>query len=88
MAKFNVTAKAEPASQSNPDPIQPYAVSRSNINKYFPGLSPKTLANLASKGFGPPFFKRGRLCFYLFEDLKNYVTEFEVKTCEKGVSNE
>ena len=53
----------------------PLIVSRQNVPKWFDGLHPKTLANLESQGKGPKSFKKGRLRFYLFEDLLNFITK-------------
>ena len=54
---------------------QPIYIARKEVQKYFPGLSPKTLANQNSKGTGPTPIKRGRLVFYRFEDLKDLFLE-------------
>jgi hypothetical protein len=54
---------------------QPIYIARKEVHKYFPGLSPKTLANQNSKGTGPTPIRRGRLVFYRFEDLKNLFLE-------------
>lgn len=54
---------------------KPLMVARSRVQELFPGLHPKTLANLNSIGDGPPGFKRGRLVFYRVEDLENFLLE-------------
>ena len=54
---------------------QPIYIARKEVQKYFPGLSPKTLANQNSNGTGPTPIKRGRLVFYRFEDLKDLFLE-------------
>ena len=54
---------------------QPIYIARKEVQKYFPGLSPKTLANQNSKGTGPTPIRRGRLVFYRFEDLKSLFIE-------------
>ena len=54
---------------------QPIYIARKEVHKFFPGLSPKTLANQNSKGTGPTPIKCGRLVFYRFEDLKNLFVE-------------
>ena len=54
---------------------QPIYIARKEVHKYFPGLSPKTLANQNSKGTGPTPIRRGRLVFYRFEDLKSLFVE-------------
>jgi hypothetical protein len=53
---------------------QALMVSRQKVPELFPGLNPKTLANLESKGDGPPSFKRGRIRFYWVSDLINFIT--------------
>ena len=54
---------------------QPIYIARKEVQKYFPGLSSKTLANQNSKGTGPTPIKHGRLVFYRFEDLKSLFLE-------------
>ena len=54
---------------------QPIYIARKEVQKYFPGLSSKTLANQNSNGTGPTPIKRGRLVFYRFEDLKGLFLE-------------
>ena len=54
---------------------QPIYIARKEVQNYFPGLSPKTLANQNSKGAGPTPIRRGRLVFYRFEDLKGLFLE-------------
>ena len=52
--------------------IDPIMIARCRVEDYFPGLSPKTLANLNSKGEGPKSFKYGRKVFYRFADLVDF----------------
>ena len=54
---------------------KPIYIARKEVHKFFPGLSPKTLANQNSKGTGPTPIRRGRLVFYHFEDLKSLFVE-------------
>lgn len=56
-------------------PPTPIFIARKEVPKFFPGLSPKTLANRASKGDGPPFYKKGRNVFYKVEDLIKDITQ-------------
>ena len=56
----------------NQNKIHPIMIARCRVEDYFPGLSPKTLANLNSKGKGPAGFKCGRKIFYRFEDLVEF----------------
>jgi len=60
--------------------IHPIMIARSRVGDFFPGLSPKTLANLNSKGKGPAGFKYGRKIFYRFEDL---VESFKPNTAKE-----
>lgn len=53
--------------------IKPRIIARSRVEELYPGLIPKTLANLNSLGKGPPGFKRGRLVFYRCEDIEDYL---------------
>jgi hypothetical protein len=54
---------------------RPIMIARSRVQELFPGLHPKTLANLNSKNEGPPGFKteQGRLIFYRVEDIEKYL---------------
>ena len=52
---------------------KPEYVARHKIEEYFPGLSPKTLANKNSIGEGPKPHKRDRKVFYLFREVCTYV---------------
>ena len=47
----------------------PEFVSRQAVPKHFAGASPKTLANLNSKGLGPKPYGNGRIIFYSYRDL-------------------
>lgn len=59
---------------------KPIFVAASEVPRFFPELSPKTLANLRSQGRGPRWFKRGRRVFYRVEDLERWLMEGEMKT--------
>lgn len=60
--------------------IRPEFIARDRVEIHFEGLIPKTLANLASLGKGPPYHKVGRRCFYRYEDLVNWITRSPIKT--------
>jgi hypothetical protein len=47
----------------------PPVISRPEISKYFPWLSPKYMANLVHQGDGPPYFRNGRIVLYPIKDL-------------------
>ena len=61
---------------------KPLFIAASEVPRFFPGLSPKTLANLRSQGRGPRYFRRGRRVFYRMEDLERWLMEGERKTAE------
>ena len=52
----------------------PEFVARQAVPKHFSGASPKTLANLNSKGLGPKPYKNGRINFYKYKELLKYYT--------------
>ena len=64
------------------DPAEPCPlyVARAKVEKIFVGLKPRTLANLASLGQGPPYFKGGKICWYKVSDLEDWITRYPVKT--------
>jgi hypothetical protein len=47
----------------------PLIICRNQIETFFPGISGKTLANLASQRKGPRYFKSGGLVFYYSKDV-------------------
>jgi hypothetical protein len=63
---------------TKPDPI---FIARQRVGDYFPGLSPKTLANLAAQNKGPKFYKPNRIVYYALDELKEFLTG------ESGVRN-
>jgi len=63
---------------------KPLMISRQRVPDLFPGLSPKTLANLYSEGKGPKVYKRGKSVFYLVEDLVEYLTQDPRQNLEEG----
>jgi hypothetical protein len=63
---------------------KPVMVARQKVGEIFVGLSPKTLANLHSKGEGPPVYKRGRLAFYKIDELTQFMTADEEDEDEDG----
>ncbi|MBT3510257.1 MAG: hypothetical protein HN472_12040 [Nitrospina sp.] len=59
--------------------IWPKYVARKCLADYYPGLSGKTLANLALEGRGPRHFKRGRNVYYRTEELDKFIEEGDSK---------
>ena len=55
------------------DEVEVY-VARQEVPTFFPGASPKTLANLNSKGLGPKPYKNGRISFYKYKELLRHYT--------------
>jgi hypothetical protein len=53
--------------------LHPILIARQRVGDYFPGLSPKTLANLASQKKGPKAYKRDRIVFYDPTEVKNFL---------------
>ena len=51
----------------------PEFIARHKVEDYFPGLSPKTLANKNSLGQGPTPHKRDRKVFYRYSEICDYV---------------
>jgi hypothetical protein len=52
----------------------PILIARQKIETYFPGLSPKTLANLAAQKKGPKFYKQNRIVYYTPDEIRRYLT--------------
>ncbi len=48
-------------------------IARQRVGDYYPGLNPKTLANLNSQGKGPKAYKNGRLVFYIPDDIEAHL---------------
>ena len=64
---------------------KPEFIAREKVGEYFPGLNPKTLANLASLGRGPSYFRCSRKVFYRYSDLVEYLTAYPIKTVSKNI---
>ena len=63
--------------QGEPRPIM---VSRQEARKIFVGLCGQTLANLGARGEGPPYFRRGKICWYRVKDIEDWLTSSPVQT--------
>lgn len=61
---------------------KPIMIARTKVSEFFPGLSPKSLANLNSLGMGPTFFRVGRKVFYDMQTLVNWMSRNPVKTVD------
>ncbi len=59
---------------------KPLMVSRNRVPELFPGLNPKTLANMFSEGRGPRAYKVGRKIFYRVDELEGWLTTHPVRT--------
>ena len=59
------------------------AVDRHTVEKMYP-TTYGTLSNLASRGLGPKFYKRGRRCLYRVEDLDRYFFEHPIETSDSA----
>ena len=60
--------------------FKPEYIARDRVPEFFPGVSSKTLANRASLGLDPPYFRVGRRAFYRYEDLTAWLSRHPVKT--------
>ena len=61
---------------------KPIMIARNRVPDLFPGLNPKTLANLFSEGRGPKAYRRGRKIFYRVDELEAYLMAYPVQTLE------
>jgi len=62
--------------------IKPLYFRRPDSMKLF-GISPKTLANLASLGKGPQYYKCGRSAIYKVETFETWLTSYPVLTSDE-----
>ena len=63
-------------------PPCPIMASRPNLPELFKGMEAQSWANLAAAGEGPPYFRRGKLCWYIVADVQAYLMKNPVKTSE------
>ena len=63
-----------------PTSAKPLMISRNRVPELFPGLNPKTLANMFSEGRGPRAYKVGRKIFYRVDELEDWLTTYPVLT--------
>ncbi len=67
----------EATSSSSSKPIM---IARNRVPDLFPGLNPKTLANLFSEGRGPKAYRVGRKIFHKVDELEDWLTTHPVLT--------
>lgn len=65
-----------------PGEPRPLMVSRQEAHKIFVGLCGQTLANLGARGEGPPYFRRGKICWYRVSDIEKWLTTSPIQTLE------
>lgn len=63
-----------------PTSAKPLMISRNRVPELFPGLNPKTLANMFSEGRGPRAYKVGRKIFYRVDELEVWLMAYPVQT--------
>jgi len=66
---------------SDPRPIM---VTRQELPKLFPGMTARAWANLAHLKQGPKFCRRGKLTWYVVDDVIEYLTQNPVQTTNGG----
>jgi hypothetical protein len=59
---------------TNHKTVKPIFIAQ-RVPEFFPGINPRTLANLNSKGKGPTPLKLGRLVIYRFKELTDLFNE-------------
>jgi hypothetical protein len=64
----------------NANRAKPIMIARSKVGDLFPGLSPKSLANLLCEGRGPKAYRVGRKIYYKIKDLESYLTQSPIQT--------
>ena len=63
-------------------PPRPIMATRQRMGKWFDGLPPSTLANLAVQGKGPRFYRRGKLAWYDISEAEDYLKQNPVSTSD------
>ncbi len=66
---------------------KPIMIARNRVPDLFPGLNPKTLANLFSEGRGPKAYRRGRKIFYRVDELESYLMACPVQSFDIEAEN-
>ena len=60
----------------------PLMCTRQRLPDYFDGQSVQTWANLASQGRGPRYWRRGKLCWYVVSQVRDYLMQTPIQTAE------
>jgi len=66
------------------DPLahRPIMATRKELPNLFPGLKWRTLSNMACEGRGPKFYRRGKITWYLIDDVQAWLMENPNSTSE------
>jgi hypothetical protein len=78
MSKSTIPSKAD-FLKNIPDP-RPFMVTRQELPKLFPGMTARTWANLAHLKQGPKFYRKGKLAWYVVDDVIEYLTQNPIQT--------
>jgi len=66
--------------------FEPLMATRKQLETLFPGLSSRTLANWATEGRGPKYYRQGRNAWYIIEEVQEFLTENPVNDHGKAVT--
>lgn len=67
---------------------RPIMCTRQELPKYFPGMSSQTWANLAHLKQGPRYYKIGKFCWYVIDEVVEYLTQYTVETSNQPIPME
>ena len=65
--------------------VCPVMVTRQQLPRYFPGMAAQTWANLAHLKQGPRFYKIGKFCWYVIDEVVDYLTQYPVETSNQPI---
>ena len=60
--------------------VRPVMVTRQQLPKYFPGMAVRTWANMAHLKEGPRVYRKGKLAWYVVDEVVNYLTQNPIET--------
>ncbi len=60
--------------------VRPVMIARQKLEDYFPGQTSRTWANLAHLKQGPKYFRKGKTCWYLTDDVVEYLAQNPIQT--------